>query len=54
MGAERINFKLLKWATQMMIPFAMIRGGANFKGTTNSLSELVNLKYSWYECGEIH
>lgn len=29
---ERINSKLLKWAAQMMVPFAMIKGGANFKG----------------------
>ena len=57
MGVERINSKLLKWATQMMVPFAVIRetgGGGGFKGKTNSVLDLVNLRYSWYGCGEIH
>lgn len=42
---------------QMMLPFAVKRergGRGRLKEKTKSVIDLMNLRYLWYECGEIH
>lgn len=53
---ERINFRFLKWANDGIIccDKGERRRGKDFKEKKKSVIDLKNLRYLWYECGEIH